>query len=462
MATTQVLLEAALARAAAAKDADLADLFEELRIPSVSTLPERRDDCIHNANWLKARLDRLGMKTEVVDVMEGGLPVVVSDWNGRPAKPHLTIYGHYDVQPPDPFDEWESPPFEPEVRKGRIYARGCADNKGNHLATVKAVEHLFAAGEPPINIRFIFEGEEEITGESLPRYLRANGAKLKTDAVLVWDGGFDEDENPTLATALRGLLYLELHASGAAVDLHSGIFGGVAPNPINTLARIIGELKDRNGHITIPGFYDAVRPPSAEELADWKKKDKRRAEAILRFSGAKVLEIEPGFMAIEATGSRPTLDANGFVGGFTGDGKKTVIPARASAKVSLRLVPDQDPAAIQAAITKQIQSLTTPGVEIKIDVLGSAPPVTCSVDNAAARALRSAFSEVFGRDTALESIGGSIPVSVDFQKAVGAPLLISGIAQADAAAHSPNERLDVDHYLRGIETVIRFICRLGN
>ncbi|TMD34785.1 MAG: M20 family dipeptidase [Chloroflexi bacterium] len=462
MATTQVLLEAALARAAAAKDADLADLFEELRIPSVSTLPERRDDCIRNANWLKARLDRLGMKTEVVDVMEGGLPVVVSDWNGRPAKPHLTIYGHYDVQPPDPLDEWESPPFEPEVRKGRIYARGCADNKGNHLATVKAVEHLFAAGEPPINIRFIFEGEEEITGESLPRYLRANGAKLKTDAVLVWDGGFDEDENPTLATALRGLLYLELHASGAAVDLHSGIFGGVAPNPINTLARIIGELKDRNGHITIPGFYDAVRPPSAEELADWKKKDKRRAEAILRFSGAKALEIEPGFMAIEATGSRPTLDANGFVGGFTGDGKKTVIPARASAKVSLRLVPDQDPAAIQAAITKQIQSLTTPGVEIKIDVLGSAPPVTCSVDNAAARALRSAFSEVFGRDTALESIGGSIPVSVDFQKAVGAPLLISGIAQADAAAHSPNERLDVDHYLRGIETVIRFICRLGN
>jgi len=462
MATTQVLLEAALARAAAAKDADLADLFEELRIPSVSTLPERRDDCIRNANWLKARLDRLGMKTEVVDVMEGGLPVVVSDWNGRPAKPHLTIYGHYDVQPPDPLDEWESPPFEPEVRKGRIYARGCADNKGNHLATVKAVEHLFAAGEPPINIRFIFEGEEEITGESLPRYLRANGAKLKTDAVLVWDGGFDEDENPTLATALRGLLYLELHASGAAVDLHSGIFGGVAPNPINTLARIIGELKDRNGHITIPGFYDAVRPPSAEELADWKKKDKRRAEAILRFSGAKALEIEPGFMAIEATGSRPTLDANGFVGGFTGDGKKTVIPARASAKVSLRLVPDQDPAAIQAAITKQIQSLTTPGVEIKIDVLGSAPPVTCSVDNAAARALRSAFSEVFGRDTALESIGGSIPVSVDFQKAVGAPLLISGIAQADAAAHSPNERLDVDHYLRGIETVIRFICRLGD
>src|SRR3984893_2997307 len=461
MATTQVLMEAALGKAAAARETDLKDLVEELRIPSVSTLPERRADCLRNAEWLRALLDRLGMKTQVVEGVHGGLPVVVGDWNGRPGKPHLTIYGHYDVQPPDPLDEWLSPPFEPEIRDGRIFARGCADNKGNHMATLKAVEHLFAAGEPPINLRFLFEGEEEITGESLPHYLRANGPALKSDAVLVWDGGFDEDDNPTLATALRGLLYLDLHASGAAVDLHSGMFGGVAPNPINTLARIIGELKDRNGHITIPGFYDAVKPPSEEELADWKRKDQRRAEAILKVSGARALEIEPGFTAIEATGSRPTLDANGFIGGFTGEGEKTVIPARASAKVSLRLVPDQDPAAIQAAVIKQIQSLTTPGVEIKVDVLGSSPPVTCGVDNPAAKALRTAFSEVFGRDTALERVGGSIPVSLDFQKALGAPLLISGIAQADAAAHSPNERLDVDKYLRGIETVIRFICRLG-
>ncbi len=201
MATTQGVLEAALSRAAAAKEADLADLFEELRIPSVSTLPERRDDCLRNANWLKARLDRLGFETNVVDVIERGLPVVVGEWNGRPGKPHLTIYGHYDVQPADPLDEWQSPPFEPEVRDGRIFARGCADNKGNHMATLKAVEHLFAAGGPPINLRFLFEGEEEITGESLPRYLRANGDKLETDAVLVWDGGFDEDDRPTLATA---------------------------------------------------------------------------------------------------------------------------------------------------------------------------------------------------------------------------------------------------------------------
>lgn len=454
-------MEAALTRARAAREADLADLFEELRIPSISTLPERREDCIRNAKWLQARLDRIGFKTELVQPIKDGLPVVAGEWNGRPGKPHLTIYGHYDVQPTDPLDEWGTPPFEPAIRDGRIFARGCSDNKGNHMATLKAVEHLVAAGGPPVNLRFLIEGEEEIVGKSLPRYLRANSSKLKTDAVLLWDGGFDEEGNPTLATALRGLLYLELHARGAAVDLHSGLFGGVAPNPINTLARVVAELKDRDGHITVPGFYDPVEPATAEELADWKKKDERYAEALQAASGARALEGEPGFLALERTGSRPTLDANGFLGGFVGEGEKTVIPARAFAKVSMRLVPNQDPAAVKTAIEKHIQSLTTPGVEIEVKVLSSAPPVKCRVDNPAADALRAAYSEVFGRDTALIRIGGSIPVSVDFQEAVGAPLLISGIPQADAAAHSPNERLVVDNYLRGIEAVIRFICKLG-
>jgi acetylornithine deacetylase/succinyl-diaminopimelate desuccinylase-like protein len=462
LATTQVLMDAAVTRARAAKDADLADLLEEIRIPSVSTLPERREDCLRNARWLQARLDRLGFKTELAAPIPDGLPVVVAEWNGRPGKPHLTIYGHYDVQPADPLDEWRSPPFEPEVRDGRIFARGCSDNKGNHMAMLKAVEHLFAAGGPPINLRFLIEGEEEIVGKSLPRYLRDNGSRLKTDAVLVWDGGFDEDGNPALATGLRGLLYLELHASGAAVDLHSGSFGGVAPNPINTLARIIGELKDRNGHITVPGIYDDVEPPSAEELADWKKKDKRYTDAVLKLSGAAALEGEPNFMGLERTGSRPTLDANGFLGGFTGEGEKTVIPARAFAKVSLRLVPNQDPLKVREAIEKHIQSLTTPGVAIDIKVLSSAPPVKCRVDNQPAKALRAAFKEAFGRDTTLVRAGGSIPVSVEFQEAVGAPLVVSGIAQADSAAHSPNERLAVDHYLRGIEAGIRFICNLGD
>jgi acetylornithine deacetylase/succinyl-diaminopimelate desuccinylase-like protein len=461
MAATHQLRDAALAKAKAARDADLADLVEELRIPSVSTLPERRDDCIRNAEWLRDRMVALGMKVEIVDVIKNGNPVVVADWNGAPGKPHLTIYGHYDVQPPDPLDEWKSPPFEPEVRNGHLYARGCADNKGNHMATLKAVEHLFAAGGPPINLRFLIEGEEEISGESLARYLRANGSKLKTDSVLVWDGGFDEADNPTMATALRGILYVELLATGAAVDLHSGMYGGVAPNPINTLALVLGQLKDRNGHITIPGFYDDVRRPTDEEMADWKKKDEHYARMILKMSGAHALEGEPGFLALERTGSRPTLDANGIIGGFTGVGEKTVIAARAMAKVSMRLVPDQDWKTILSALENYVKTLTTPGVDIKVELLGAAPPVVCDVNHTAAQALRDAFSEAFGRETALVRVGGSIPVSVDFQQAVGAPLMISGIPQADDAVHSPNEHLAIDHYHTGIEAVIRFICKLG-
>jgi acetylornithine deacetylase/succinyl-diaminopimelate desuccinylase-like protein len=310
-------------------------------------------------------------------------------------------------------------------------------------------------------VRFLFEGEEEIGGESLPAYLRDHGEDLKTDAVLIWDSGMDEEGNPTLATALRGLLYTELRAQGPAVDLHSGTYGGVAPNPINTLARVVGELKDRDGHVTIPGFYDDVRSASDEEIAMWKKKDAAYAEAVKKFTGAPALEGEEGFLAIERSGARPTLDANGMLGGFVGEGQKTVIPARAFAKVSMRLVPDQDPKSIFGALEKKVDDLTTPGVSIKVHMVSSAPPVLCSVDNDAARAMRAAYKEAFGKDTALIRVGGSIPVAVDFQEAVGAPLLISGIAQADCALHSPNEHLAVDNYHRGIEALIRFICRLG-
>jgi acetylornithine deacetylase/succinyl-diaminopimelate desuccinylase-like protein len=454
-------MQDALARAAAAREADLADLVEELRIPSVSALPDRKADCLRNAHWLRDRLERSGMKAYLVDDPDGGLPVVAADWNGAPGKPHLTIYGHYDVQPPDPLGEWKSPPFEPALRDGHLYARGSADNKGNHMATVKAVEHLLAAGGSPVNLRFLIEGEEESEGEALPHYIRANASKLKTDVVLIWDGGLDEDGNPALCTALRGILYVELHAQGPAVDLHSGTYGGVAPNPINTLARIIGELKDRNGHITIPGFYDAVRKPSADELSAWKAKDAAFTETLKRLSGVHTLEGEAGFLALERTGSRPTLDANGIIGGFTGDGSKTVIPARASAKVSMRLVPDQDWKAILASLERQVHELTTPGVEVKVVVLGGAPPVTAGVDHAPAKEMRAAFKEAFGRETTLVRSGGSIPVSVDFQEALGAPQIISGIAQADDAIHSPNEHLEVENYHRGIEAVIRFICRLG-
>jgi acetylornithine deacetylase/succinyl-diaminopimelate desuccinylase-like protein len=454
-------LDAALSRARAGRKADLDDLGEELRIPSISTLPERHEDCLRNAVWLRDRFRRMGMTSELVEAIPGRLPVVVADWNGRPGKAHLTIYGHYDVQPVDPVDEWSSPPFEPTVRDGHLYARGAADNKGNHFAAVKAVEHLFAAGGPPINLRFLIEGEEEISGRALPHYLRENGARLKSDAVLIWDSGMDEDGNPTLAIALRGLLYTEMHASGPAVDLHSGTYGGVAPNPVNTLARIIGELKDRHGRVTIPGFYDAVREPSDEERRAWKDREARYVATVKRLMGARAIEGEEGRLAMERTGSRPTLDANGFLGGFAGDGQKTVIPARAFAKVSMRLVPDQDWKTILSALEKRVAELTTPGVEVKVELLSAAPPVLAGADHPPAQALRAAYKDAFGMETALIRVGGSIPVAVDFQEAVGAPLVISGIAQADSAIHSPNEHLAIDNYHRGIEALIRFICGLA-
>jgi acetylornithine deacetylase/succinyl-diaminopimelate desuccinylase-like protein len=252
-----------------------------------------------------------------------------------------------------------------------------------------------------------------------------------------------------------------MHASGPAVDLHSGTYGGVAPNPVNTLARIIGELKDRHGRVTIPGFYDAVREPSDEERRAWKDREARYVATVKRLMGARAIEGEEGRLAMERTGSRPTLDANGFLGGFAGDGQKTVIPARAFAKVSMRLVPDQDWKTILSALEKRVAELTTPGVEVKVELLSAAPPVLAGADHPPAQALRAAYKDAFGMETALIRVGGSIPVAVDFQEAVGAPLVISGIAQADSAIHSPNEHLAIDNYHRGIEALIRFICELG-
>jgi len=453
-------LDRALEEARAGRDAAEADLFEELRIPSVSTLPERRADVRRNCEWLDARFRALGFRTSITDVEAGGHPVLQADWTGAGDAPSLTIYGHYDVQPPDPVDEWTTPPFEPTLRDGMVYARGASDNKGNHMAALKAAEHALAAGGPPVNLRFLLEGEEEITGPSLPRYIRENASRLGTDHVLVWDGGFSPDGRPELVTGLRGILYVELEAKGPAVDLHSGGFGGNAPNPLNTLARILGELKGRDGRVTIPSFYDGIRMPDAGEMADWDRSD-AFAETIRGLTGAAVLEGEGGYSAAERAWARPTLDVNGFVGGFTGEGKKTVIPARGSAKVSMRLVPGQDAMRILDSLRKYVGELTTPGVSVEVRLLGAAPPVLAGADHVGATALASAFEAAFGRPAARLRTGGSIPVAIDFQEALGAPMMISGLAQPGAGAHSPNEHFSLDHYHRGIEALVRLMWSLG-
>jgi len=453
-------LERALDLARAGRGVAEADLFEELRIPSVSTLPSHRDEVRRNCDWLADRFRSLGLDVSITDVVDGGHPVLRADWRGAGEAPTLTVYGHYDVQPPDPIDEWESPPFEPTVRDGLVYARGSADNKGNHMAALKAAEHALAAGGPPVNLRFLLEGEEEITGPSLPRYVRRHAAELATDYVLVWDGGFSADGRPELVTGLRGILYVELEAAGPAIDLHSGGFGGNAPNPLNTLARILGELKDREGHVTIPGFYDGARPPEAEEMADWDRSPEF-GETLRGLMGASTLEGEAAYSAAERAWARPTLDVNGFVGGFTGEGKKTVIPARGSAKVSMRLVPGQDPMRILDAVREYVDELTTPGVRVEVKLLGAAPPVLTGASHAGAVALAAAFEAAFGQPAARLRTGGSIPVAIDFQEALGAPMMISGLSQPGSAAHSPNEKFSLDHFHRGTEALLRLLWSLG-
>jgi acetylornithine deacetylase/succinyl-diaminopimelate desuccinylase-like protein len=450
-------VDAALARAREHRQQDLEDLLEEIRIPSVSALPEHRSDCRRNAEWLRERLQRLGLDAKVVEVIPGQPPLVTAESPRRSGHPHLTVYGHYDVQPPDPLDLWSSPPFEPQIREGRIYGRGVADSKSNHLAAIKAVEHLAATGELGLDLRFLIEGEEEIAGAALPTFLHESAGRLDTNAVLLWDGGFDEYGRPTLATALRGMLYVEIHAAGAPTDLHSGSYGGNAPNPANTLARILGELKGRDGRVTIPGFYDDVREPSAEEMTAWRDEDARYIQAVESITGMTTLEGESDHMALERAGSRPTLDVNGMNSGFVGAGMKTVIPASAFAKVSMRLVPDQDWQKILKSLEVYAPTLSTPGVSVRVERLTAGPPVLAGTDSAPADQLRAAFSETFGKDTVLIRVGGSIKVAVDFQETVKAPLLISGIDEADTATHAPNERLSVVQYHQGIEALIRFI-----
>ncbi len=436
------------------------DLFEELRIPSVSTLPAHRADVRRNADWLVERFRQLGFEASLTDVTEHGHPVLQADWRGAGAgAPTLTVYGHYDVQPPDPLELWETPPFEPAVRDGHVFARGSSDNKGNHMAALKAAEYSLAAGGPPVNLRFLIEGEEEMSGESLPHYLRQNAGRLKSEYTLIWDGGFAPDGRPALGTGLRGILYTELLAEGPGIDLHSGSFGGVAPNPLNTLARIIGELKDRDGHVTIPGFYDGIVAPGPEDTRDWNRSPEYET-TLKQLMRASALEGEPNFAPVDRQWARPTLDVNGIIGGFTGEGSKTVIAAQGMAKVSMRLVPGQDPERIFETFAEYVDGLSTPGVKLTVRKLGSAPPVLLDGQSPAAQATSAAFQAAFGRPAARVRTGGSVPVTVDFQAAVGGQIVCSGLAQPGSAAHSPNENFSLDNFHLGTEMLLHLMHSL--
>jgi acetylornithine deacetylase/succinyl-diaminopimelate desuccinylase-like protein len=439
----------------------LEELKALLRIPSVSTLPEHKGDVDAAAEWVANDLRRIGM--ENVEVIRGeGHPLVYADWLHAAGKPTCLCYAHYDVQPPDPLDEWISPPFEPAERNGNLYARGAVDDKGQLVLQLKALESLLqSTGGLPLNVRVIFEGEEEVGGEQIAAFVQEHPERLKADFALISDTEMFAPELPTLCVGLRGMIYTELEVRGAKADLHSGMYGGAAPNPFVALAQIVAGLKDRDGKILIPGFYDAVKAPTEAELKAWKslpfdEEEYRKVEV-----GAQALVGEKGCSVIERTWARPTLDVHGIIGGFTGAGAKTVIPARATAKVSMRLVPDMEPAAAFRQYSEYVQAICPDGVTAETRLIHSGEASVIGTDNPYIRAATRALKAVWNKETVYIRSGGSIPIVGDFEKFLKIPSVMMGFGLPDDGLHAPNEKFHIPNFHRGVESVVRFLEEAG-
>ncbi len=432
-----------------------------LRIPSISTLPEHKLDVRRAAEFAVSELRAAGMTA--AGLIEGdGNPLVYAEWLGAPGKPTILFYGHYDVQPPDPLDEWKSPPFEPEVRGDNIYARGACDDKGQVYIQIKAVEALLkTTGKLPVNVKFLLEGEEETGGEHIEAYVKSKPPRLAADAAVVCDTEMFAPELPTICVGLRGLVYYELIVQGADHDLHSGVYGGAAPNPMQAMAEIICALKDRDGHILIPGFYDRVTPPSAKEREAWSRLPLDEKEYTEKEMGARELVGEPGVPLLERVWARPTLEVHGIRGGFTGEGAKTVIPARAVAKISTRLVGDQDLAESIAQTRAAVQAACPRGVTAELKLLSAGAPSLTNPDNRFIHAAAQALEETFGSPTVYIRSGGSIPIVGVFDRYLGIPSVMMGFGLPDDNLHAPNEKFHLPNFYRGIQTVARYLEILG-
>src|SRR5579871_142306 len=440
----------------------LGELKDLLRIPSVSTAPEHKEDVRRAAMFVADDMRRIGLENVEV-IPTKGHPLVYGDWLHAAGKPTVLCYAHYDVQPPDPLNEWLTPPFEPTERNQNIYARGAVDDKGQLWMEIKAVEALFRAnnGKLPINVKFIIEGEEEVGGESIAAYVREQKAKLKADFALVCDTELFAPNLPTLCVGLRGLVYTEIEAQGPKTDLHSGMYGGAAPNPFFALIEIISKLKDSKGKILIPGFYSGVKAPSKDELKAWKRLPFKEEHYRKTEVGSKVLTGEAGYSVLYRTWARPTLEVHGMPGGFIGAGAKTVIPAKATAKVSMRLVPNQDPDDILKRYTAFVKKLTPKGIETKIKVLSKGPASVVDTDNPYIKAATEALHETFKKDTVFIRSGGSIPIVTDFQDVLKIPSVMMGFGLPDDNLHAPNEKFHIPNFYRGIESIITFFENLG-
>ena len=433
----------------------LQELTEFLSIPSVSALPAQAGECRRAAEWLRNELTRLGCP--VVNLIEGnGHPVVWAEGPTIPGRPTLLIYGHYDVQPTDPLEEWDTPPFEATVRNGRLYARGAADDKGQVFCLLKSYEAVLdASGRPPLNVRFIFEGEEESGGRVIYDLLRAEPERTRADAVLVCDTSYYAPEWPAVYTTLRGLCYAEISVRTLQRDLHSGSYGGVAPNAIETLVRILAALKDENGEVQVPKLYKSIEPPTKQELKTWKKLPFDKERFLTEEVTGRALTGMKEYSVFERIWALPTFEIHGIRGGFIGDGAKTVIPAQATAKVSLRLVPGQRYAKVARQLERAVEALAPRWAEAKVTMLHGGDAVVVDVDHPAFEVLDEAFESIVGRKAVRVRSGGSIPIVPELGLA-GAPVILTGIGLPDDGLHSPNEKLDLAQLWSGIQIFGRF------
>jgi acetylornithine deacetylase/succinyl-diaminopimelate desuccinylase-like protein len=444
------------------KDRLLRELFSFLTIPSISTSPENKSDVDRAARFVADSLKNAGLENvEIVPTAKH--PLVYADWLHAPGKPTVLCYGHYDVQPPDPLELWKSPPFEPVLRDGNIYARGSADDKGQMYMHIKAVEALRAMnGTLPLNLKFLIEGEEEIGGESVAKYVAENPEKLKADVALVSDTAMYAEGIPTLCIGLRGLVYTEIEVKGPSRDLHSGLYGGAAPNAVFGLVELLAKLKDANGKIQIPGIYDDVEPPAPAEKQSWETLPFNEADFLAKEVGSTRLTGEPGYSVLERVWARPTLEVHGIAGGFTAAGAKTVIPATATAKVSLRLVPRQNAAKIVAAYKKFVADNAPAGIQVDVRVLSAGEAIMVNPDHPAIDVAARAFRDVLGRETVFVRSGGSIPIVGDFARHLHIPTILMGFGLPDDGLHSPNEKYKLSNYYAGIVTIAHFFEQYGS
>ena len=430
------------------------ELIDLLKIPSISADSKYQKDVARAAEFIKTKLEKAGVDKVEISPTKGH-PIVYAEKIIDPKLPTIIVYGHYDVQPVDPLNLWDSPPFEPVIKDGKIYARGSCDDKGQVYMHIKAFEGMVKTNSLPCNVRFMIEGEEEVGSANLGTWVSENKSRLKGDVILISDTAMIANDTPSIDVGLRGLSYVEVEVTGPDHDLHSGVYGGAVGNPIQILCRMITQMKDENNHITIPGFYDDVVELSAAERKElnampFDEKD------FMKELGVKATEGEKGFTTIERTGIRPTLELNGIWGGYTGEGSKTVLPSKAYAKISMRLVPNQGSDKITKLFTDHFKKIAPPSVSVKVTPHHGGEPVVTPTDSIAYQAARKAMEETFGKKPIPTRGGGSIPIVALFEKELGLKTVLMGFGLDSDLIHSPNEHYGIFNYMKGIETIPLF------